>query len=169
MLARSITAKCLYLLITWRADRGSWGLAGKRPVPRTPPQASIARMARLPSYPHSLRAKHTEAAPVTRRSKRKSLCLKKWLELYLKRPSERFYRRALNSTIANINISIIITNIDKRFLCLFRSHLPSCGQLKKSRRTSYTFSGIYNDKLHWMRSGRHYSRLTLLTVVLEAR
>jgi len=43
------------LPIAWRAGLGSWGLAGKRPAPRTPPQASIVRTARLPGYPCFLR------------------------------------------------------------------------------------------------------------------
>jgi len=41
--------------IVWRAGLGNWGLAGKRPAPRIPPQTSIARTTRLPSYPRSPR------------------------------------------------------------------------------------------------------------------
>jgi len=35
--------------IVWRAGLGSWGLAGKRPAPRTSPQASITRTTCLPA------------------------------------------------------------------------------------------------------------------------
>jgi len=40
---------------TDRLAREPWELAGKHPAPRTPPQASIVRMARLPGYPRSPR------------------------------------------------------------------------------------------------------------------
>jgi len=54
-LAWPTTAKCICLPIVWCAGLGSWGLAGKRPAPRKPTQAIIARTARLPGYPRSSR------------------------------------------------------------------------------------------------------------------
>ena len=39
------------LPIAWRAGRGSWGLADKRPAPRTPLHNSDAALARLSLFP----------------------------------------------------------------------------------------------------------------------
>jgi len=54
-----------------------WGLAGKRPAPRTPLQASIARTARLPGYPRFPR-------PVRQAIGRRTCTLRNSIQLFLR-------------------------------------------------------------------------------------
>jgi len=70
-----------------------------------------------------------------------------WAGLYLER-LERFYRRALISTISKINISIIIANIAKRYGTFMFISIPStflCAVSEFSRRTLYIYIYILGE------------------------